>query len=563
MNNYNFVAEKISNIPNYEHSKIINYLNLAEGEIICEHEKLTEIPLCGNIVSSFRINNKLNYVIEPLQHEVIIGSTGTGKTTGPILAQIMATAKAGIASMFIVDPKGELYTKYSDKLKEFNYDVKVINLKDSLHSEGFNPYYEIAANYSEDLLRIGEGIQEVNENNELKYLYKNMCFNSKDALSKYIEREFQDLLDGTQTSINNIVQKLYPVEDQKQPYWERTAQIMYKSIVLELVVKQFCLDESQRTTKHHCNHINVKNVWENVDIKRGHIQDHGFFPKKSMAYKMIKNLFYNNVDTTMRNQVGFVDYIISKYNFKSFLDITMTSTIDINKFVNEKSVIFITYDDMSVISKCFLSYLISSLFETCRSIADRSETLSLNRPVLFIIDEFASLPKISDLSTFIMGSRSRGIFVHLVLQSYSQLVEKYDKDAETILSNCNNTVFLGTNDYSTVEKISKEIGRKTILSPQSVFNVDNQVVVCEEKPVVTCSDLQIFRQGDAKILRIGKHTIDGHYEKSFECDEYSCKTSKLKEYQSELYLLYNSCLYNVDNIKEDSIDDDDDDDVLF
>jgi type IV secretion system protein VirD4 len=76
-----------------------------------------------------------------------------------------------------------------------------------------------------------------------------------------------------------------------------------------------------------------------------------------------------------------------------------------------------------------------------------------------MLDEFANLPKIEKMDSMVTVGRSRGIFFSLVVQSYSQLDNKYGKEAaETIRSNCNIQIFIGTEDQKTREEFSKMCG---------------------------------------------------------------------------------------------------------
>ena len=76
-----------------------------------------------------------------------------------------------------------------------------------------------------------------------------------------------------------------------------------------------------------------------------------------------------------------------------------------------------------------------------------------------MLDEFANLPKIDKMDSLVTVGRSRGIFFSLVVQSYSQLDNKYGREmAETIRSNCNIQIFIGTEDQKTREEFSKMCG---------------------------------------------------------------------------------------------------------
>ncbi len=105
-NDMRFVADIIKLLPHYEHMELIDAKsdNSEKGEDIA-YKDLMETRRAGNITSSYRDSEgELHYVMDKLGHEVIVGGTGSGKSTGPINAQIDAGSLAGY-SMAIVDTK--------------------------------------------------------------------------------------------------------------------------------------------------------------------------------------------------------------------------------------------------------------------------------------------------------------------------------------------------------------------------------------------------------------------------------------------------------------------------
>jgi len=87
----------------------------------------------------------------------------------------------------------------------------------------------------------------------------------------------------------------------------------------------------------------------------------------------------------------------------------------------------------------------------------------LKRPVYYILDEFANMPKIEGLNRIITVARSRWIYLNMAIQSYSQLDDVYGKEvAEIVRGQCRSTLFYGTPDLKTREEFSKELGQKTI-----------------------------------------------------------------------------------------------------
>jgi len=87
---------------------------------------------------------------------------------------------------------------------------------------------------------------------------------------------------------------------------------------------------------------------------------------------------------------------------------------------------------------------------------------ALPQPTYFILDEFANIGKIPDFDKKISTSRSRKISFSVILQNLDQLEAVYEKSHETIIGNCDTTIFLGSNSQKTVEYFSKELGEKTI-----------------------------------------------------------------------------------------------------
>ena len=83
-------------------------------------------------------------------------------------------------------------------------------------------------------------------------------------------------------------------------------------------------------------------------------------------------------------------------------------------------------------------------------------------PTYFILDEFANIGRIPDFDKKISTSRSRKISFSVILQNLDQLEAVYEKSHETIIGNCDTTLFLGSNSQKTVEYFSKELGEKTI-----------------------------------------------------------------------------------------------------
>ena len=216
---------------------------------------------------------------------------------------------------------------------------------------------------------------------------------------------------------------------------------------------------------------------------------------------------------------------------------------------------------MDVLCKSFLSYIVSYMLEELKSIADSTDELSLPKPFLFIADEFATLPKNESIANFIAFGRSRKIFVHFVLQSYSQLYETYGDSSRAFLENCGNTIFLSTNDHKTIEEFSRELGKTTIIAPG--VDLSHGYIHLEERPIVTCRQLAVVEQGEVYVKRHTKMPMLGCFEKSYLVPEYKCPRSRLSDYPNPLEGNRFKLDYDVTKISSKYEADDDDDDDLF
>lgn len=562
-----FLSKLAEEIPSYEHMRLLQHNDSQLASMIYPHDQLKELGVYGNVESSFRAENgKLNYLIYPLSHQLIVGSTGSGKSTGPISAQIMASLQAGCISMVVSDPKGDLYRRYASFAENSGCNVKLINLTNSENSEAIGIFYKVAAEYRQGYLQIGKGVKVCELNGATGFLYKKKFFESKKFLAVFYKQEWQKLIEQTQSEVRDILARLLPVKDRQSPHWEENSRKMLQALALALIIDQFSLDLKRKTTLNQINFSNMKKIFDSFGTtRRGVVEDKGFLSKRgedSVVFREVKRTFFENADGTTRNYNGFVCDAFTRYNFSAFLDITLTSTLEVEDFVERPTILFIKYDEMNVLVRDFLSYLISGLLSDFKKMADKTAKLALDRPVLFILDEFSSLPRNSDIVNFVAYGRSRNIYIHYVIQDYSQIRAKYGEEAN-ILLNAPCTMFLGSNDYNTVGQFSTQLGKQTIVSPQTVCSTSEHAVrAFEERPVVTCSELSLMEQGQAYIKVFRKNPIKASFEKCYECEEYQCESTPIESYKSVLSEVYDKCQYDVDNIIE-NIEDDDEDDYLF
>lgn len=137
------------------------------------------------------------------------------------------------------------------------------------------------------------------------------------------------------------------------------------------------------------------------------------------------------------------------------------------------------------------------------------------REVIFLLDEFGNLPAIEGMANIITVCLGRNIRFDLVIQAYAQVEKLYDKDADTIIGNCGNKIYIMTNDNQTAENYSTSLGNKTIttlsrsggkLSQNKSFTESQ-----EERPLLNPNELMQLQPGECVITRTMKRTDKAYH----------------------------------------------------
>ena len=127
----------------------------------------------------------------------------------------------------------------------------------------------------------------------------------------------------------------------------------------------------------------------------------------------------------------------------------------------------------------------------------------------FILDEFANMPPLKDVTTMVTAARSRKIRFTFIIQNFAQLNEVYGKeDAETIRSNCGNLIYLLTTEIAALEEISKLCGEVKSKKDDKTAS----------QPLVTVSDLQKLQMNEVIILRNRNHPFRTKLKQGFDTD---------------------------------------------
>ena len=225
------------NETNLENSRWMNEKERKENFKTYKYTKLGEVTKDGiPVIAELDYNKKdMKVAFNSPCHAIVIGSTGSGKTTTFVspMIQILAATKAG-SSMVITDPKGELFGLHSKFLKDRGYDVKVVDLRDTYSSYRWNPLDSIWDAYedyrnahlkaykrTDDALASGLELtasDETFKNAQEWYEFCGKAYADYDMLITAVKTYRKKIYDDVYEDLNDLVSVLIPIMELELTY---------------------------------------------------------------------------------------------------------------------------------------------------------------------------------------------------------------------------------------------------------------------------------------------------------------------------------------------------------
>lgn len=164
---------------------------------------------------------------------------------------------------------------------------------------------------------------------------------------------------------------------------------------------------------------------------------------------------------------------------------------DMKDIGRQKTAVFIVIQDEKKTYHSLVTIFIKQCYETLIDVAQECGG-KLPYRTNFILDEFANMPPLKDVTTMVTAARSRLIRFNFIIQNFAQLNQIYGKEqADTIKGNCGNIIYLISTEVAALEEISKLCGEKKSKEKDKTAST----------PLITVSDLQRLKQGETIILR--------------------------------------------------------------
>lgn len=341
-----------------------------------------------------------------------LGGSGAGKTRSLALPGIMECN----ASFVVTDPKGEILAAVGHLLKEKGYTVKAFNLVDFSQSDGYNPFKYVRDD--KDVLRL------------ITNLIRNTTPKGSGGSDPFWEKAETALLESLMFYL------LYEAPEEEQNF--------------SMIMKMLSYADVREDKETYVSALDLlfKQLGDNQPM---HIAVKQYRIYKQAAGKTAKSI---NISLAVR---------LAAFNMDQICSITDHDDMGISELGNKKTAIFAVIPDNDTSLSYLVGMLYTQIIQELYYQADHVYRGRLPIHVRMILDEFAnvSLPEEFDKSLATM--RSREISATIIVQNLAQLKGLYKEHGwETITGNCDTLLYLGGNEQSTHEYISKLLGKETI-----------------------------------------------------------------------------------------------------
>jgi len=342
---------------------------------------------------------------------LVVGGSGAGKTRFYAKPNILQANTSFVA----LDPKGELLRDTGKLLESKGYEIRVLDLINPGLSHCYNPF---------------------------AYL-----------------RDEKDVLKLVTNLIRNTTPKGASNND---PFWEKSETALLEALILYLL---YMAPPEEQNFPMVMDLLSAAEVHEEDEEFTSILDD--MFSRLAMeepdnlAVKQY-SIFKLAAGKTAKSILVSLGVRLEKYNLPQIAAISQIDELDLASLGEKKVALFAVIPDNDSSLNYIVGMMYTQLFQELYYSADRIHNGRLPVHVHCVMDEFANVALPDEFDKLLATMRSREISVSIIIQNIAQLKALFDKQWESIIGNCDEFLYLGGNEDSTHELVSKKLGKETI-----------------------------------------------------------------------------------------------------
>lgn len=342
---------------------------------------------------------------------LVIGGSGSGKTRFYVKPNLMQMH----SSYCVTDPKGTIVIECGKMLEDNGYEIKILNTINFKKSMKYNPFAYIKS--EKDILK----------------LVQTIIANTKGEGEKAGEDFWVK------------AEKLYYTALIGYIYYEAPKEEKNFATLLEMI-------DASEVREDDENYLNpVDRLFEALEKKN---PSH-FAVKQYKKYKLAAG-------KTAKSILISCGARLAPFDIEELRELMKEDELDLDTLGDRKTALFVIISDTDDTFNFVVSIMYSQLFNLLCDKADDKYGGRLPIHVRFLLDEFANIGLIPKFEKLIATIRSREISASIILQAQSQLKAIYKDNADTIVGNCDSTLFLGGKEKTTLKELSETLGKETI-----------------------------------------------------------------------------------------------------
>ena len=342
---------------------------------------------------------------------LVIGGSGSGKTRFYVKPNLMQMH----SSYCITDPKGTIVLECGKMLEDNGYEIKILNTINFKKSMKYNPF-------------------------------------------AYLRSE-KDILKLVQTIIANTRGE---GEKAGEDFWVKAEKLYYTALI------GYIFYEAPREEKNFAtllDMIDASEVREDDETYMNPI-DRLFeaLEKKEPTHFAVKQYkkYKLAAGKTAKSILISCGARLAPFDIQELRDLMKEDELELDTLGDRKTALFVIISDTDDTFNFVVSIMYSQLFNLLCDKADDEYGGRLPVHVRCLLDEFANIGLIPKFEKLIATIRSREISASIILQAQSQLKAIYKDNADTIVGNCDSTLFLGGKEKTTLKELSETLGKETI-----------------------------------------------------------------------------------------------------